>query len=359
MEVGVFIPIGNNGWLISETSPQYMPSFELNKEIVQKAEKYGFDFALSMIKLRGFGGKTQFWEHNLESFTLMAGLAAVTKKIKIFATAATLTMPAPIVARMAATIDSIAPGRFGINLITGWQKAEYDQMGLWPGESHYSDRYNYLAEYATVLKELMETGQSDFKGRYLEMHDCRVNPHPKDVKIICAGSSDEGLAFTAQYADYSFALGKGTNTPTAFAPVNARLAAARAKTGRDVGSYILFMIIADDTDEKAMAKWQLYRDGADQEALAWLTNQAAPNAKGGTSNTNTTQLAAPESAVNLNMGTLVGSYESVARMLDEVAGVPDTKGVLLVFDDFVRGVEDFGTKIQPLMKSRAGAMANA
>src|SRR5690349_8354555 len=170
LDIGVFIPIGNNGWLISETAPQYMPSFALNKEIVQKAEAYGFDFALSMIKLRGFGGKTQFWEHNLESFTLMAGLAAVTSKIKIFATAATLTLPPAIVARMAATIDSIAPGRFGINLITGWQKAEYDQMGLWPGESHYADRYNYLAEYATVLKELMQTGVSDFKGKYFEMH---------------------------------------------------------------------------------------------------------------------------------------------------------------------------------------------
>ncbi|HEY0648652.1 pyrimidine utilization protein A [Phenylobacterium sp.] len=360
MDIGVFIPIGNNGWLISETSPQYMPSFELNKTVTQKAERYGFDFALSMIKLRGFGGKTQFWEHNLESFTLMAGLAAVTSRIKIFATAATLTMPAPIVARMASTIDSIAPGRFGINLITGWQKAEYDQMGLWPGESHYRDRYNYLAEYATVLKELMETGVSDFKGQYLEMHDCRVSPKPTPgVKIICAGSSDEGLAFTAQYADYSFALGKGTNTPTAFASVNQRLEAAKARTGRDVASYILFMIIADETDEKAMAKWQLYRDGADQGALAWLTNQAAPNAQGGTSNTNTTQLAAPESAVNLNMGTLVGSFESVARMLDEVAAVPGTAGVLLTFDDFVRGVEDFGAKIQPKMKSRAHVHAPA
>jgi len=360
MDIGVFIPIGNNGWLISETSPQYMPSFELNKTVTQKAEGYGFDFALSMIKLRGFGGKTEFWEHNLESFTLMAGLAAVTSKIKIFATAATLTMPAPIVARMASTIDSIAPGRFGINLITGWQKAEYDQMGLWPGESHYKDRYAYLAEYATVLKELMETGVSDFKGKYLEMHDCRVSPKPTPgVKIICAGSSDEGLAFTAQYADYSFALGKGTNTPTAFAPVNTRLEAAAAKTGRDVASYILFMIIADESDEKAMAKWQLYRDGADQGALAWLTSQAAPNAQGGTSNTNTTQLAAPESAVNLNMGTLVGSYDSVARMLDEVATVPGTAGVLLVFDDFVKGVEAFGTKIQPKMKSRAHVHAPA
>ena len=77
MEVGVFIPIGNNGWLISETSPQYMPTFELNKTVVQAADRYGLDFALSMIKLRGFGGKTEFWEHGLESFTLMAGLAAV------------------------------------------------------------------------------------------------------------------------------------------------------------------------------------------------------------------------------------------------------------------------------------------
>jgi hypothetical protein len=34
MEIGIFIPIGNNGWLISTTSPQYTPSFDLNKEIV-------------------------------------------------------------------------------------------------------------------------------------------------------------------------------------------------------------------------------------------------------------------------------------------------------------------------------------
>src|ERR1700712_1958258 len=164
MEVGIFVPIGNNGWLISENSPQYMPSFDLNKEIAQKAESYGVDFLLSMIKLRGFGGKTEFWEHNLESFTLMAGLAAVTERIKIFATVATLTIPPAIAARMAATIDSIAPGRFGINLVTGWQKAEYDQMGIWPGEEHYTRRYDHLSEYVTVMRQLWQTGHSDFKG---------------------------------------------------------------------------------------------------------------------------------------------------------------------------------------------------
>jgi len=59
--------------------------------------------------------------------------------------------------------------------------------------------------------------------------------------------------------------------------------------------------------------------------------------------------------VNINMGTLVGSYASVARMLDEVAQVEGTEGVLLTFDQFVEGVEAFGTRIQPLMKSRLSA----
>ena len=84
MEIGVFIPIGSNGWLISTTSPQYKPSFELNKQVTLNAERYGLDFVLSMIKLRGFGGKSEFWDHNLDSFTLMAGLAAVTTRIKLY-----------------------------------------------------------------------------------------------------------------------------------------------------------------------------------------------------------------------------------------------------------------------------------
>src|SRR5580658_7004628 len=98
MQLGVFIPIGNNGWLISTTSPQYMPSFKLNKTVTLLAEQYGLDFVLSMIKLRGFGGPSEFWDHNLESFTLMAGLAAVTTRIRLFATVPTLAIPPAIAA---------------------------------------------------------------------------------------------------------------------------------------------------------------------------------------------------------------------------------------------------------------------
>ncbi len=352
MEIGVFIPIGNNGWLLSENAPQYKPTFDLNKQITLSAEKHGLDFVLSMIKLRGFGGKTEFWDHNLESFTLMSGLAAVTSRIKIYATAATLVMPPAIVARMASTIDSISGGRFGVNLVTGWQRPEYSQMGLWPGDEHFANRYDYLAEYATILRELWGTGRSDLKGKYFQMDDCRLSPRPQaDVKLICAGSSNAGMAFSAQYADYNFCFGMGVNTPTAFAPTVERMRTAAEKTGREVSSYVLFMIIADETDEAARAKWESYKAGADQEAIAWLGVQGAADTKSG-SDTNVRQMADPVSAVNINMGTLVGSYETVARLLDEVPSVPGTGGVLLTFDDFVKGVEDFGTRIQPLMKCR-------
>src|SRR6202020_2407988 len=144
--------------------PQYKPSFQLNKQIVLSAERYGHDFVLSMIKLRGFGGPSEFWDHNLESFTLMAGLASVTRRIRLFATAPKLPIPPAIAARMVAPIDDISGGRFGLNVITGWQRPEYSQMGLWPGDEYFSQRYEYAAEYVTVMRELWETGASNFKG---------------------------------------------------------------------------------------------------------------------------------------------------------------------------------------------------
>lgn len=355
MKVGIFIPIGNNGWLISENAPQYKPTFDLNKQIAERAETYGLDFLLSMIKLRGFGGKTEFWDHNLESFTLMAGLAAVTHKIKLFATAPSLAMPPAIVARMASTIDSISNGRFGVNLVTGWQRPEYAQMGLWPGDEFFGTRYEYLSEYIQVLRDLWQTGQSDFKGDHFSMDDCRMSPRPQaDMKVICAGQSDAGMAFSAQYADYNFCFGKGVNTPTAFAPAAQKLIEATAVTGRCVSTYVLMMVIADETDEAAWAKWEHYKAGVDTEAVAWLGVQGGADKTSG-KDTNVRQMADPTSAVNINMGTLVGSYASVARMLDEVAQVEGTEGVLLTFDQFVEGVEAFGTRIQPLMKSRLSA----
>jgi pyrimidine oxygenase len=365
LEIGVFIPIGNNGWLISTTSPQYKPSFDLNRDIVQRAEHYGLDFALSMIKLRGFGGASEFWDHNLESFTLMAGLAAVTSRIRLYASVAVLTLPPAIVARMATTIDSISHGRFGVNLVTGWQRAEYDQMGLWPGEVHYARRYDYLAEYVRVLRDLWTDGRSDFKGRFFTMNDCRLSPRPsRPVQLICAGQSDGGMAFAAAHCDINFCSAEGVNDPASCIPTVNRLQAVAQAGGSHVAAYLLLMVIADETDAAAMAKWEHYCAGVDLDALAWQADQAGADKQAAAHSTaGRLRLARSGGADEAGpqptrMGRLIGSYATVARLLDELAAIPGVGGVMLTFDDFVIGMEQFGHRIQPLMRSR-GAVPTA
>lgn len=353
MQLGVFIPIGNNGWLISTTSPQYRPSFDLNNEVVQKAERFGFDFALSMIKLHGFGGPSQFWDYNLESFTLMAGLAAVTSRIQLFATCAVLTVPPPIAARMAVTIDSISHGRFGVNIISGWQRREYMQMGIWPGAEHYRRRYDYCAEYVTIMRELWETGRSDLRGDFFQMDDCRCLPLPAaKIPIMCAAQSDAGTRFAAQYADYNFCGGGGVNEPTRVAPSVARLVEAADETSRDCGALVLQMIIADETDAAAMAKWEHYKAGTDREALAWRDAQAEDDPSKDPYGAPNRRRTLGVANLPTNQGVFVGSYASVAGMLDELAAVQGVRGVMLTFDDFIIGMEQFGTRILPLMRCR-------
>ena len=353
MDVGVFLPIGNNGWLISSTSPQYMPTFELNRTVTLAAEKYGFEFALSMIKLRGFGGPSEYWDHNLESFTLMAGLASITTRIKLFASAAVLTIPPAVLARMAVTIDAIAPGRFGVNIVSGWQKAEYEQMGIWPGEVHFARRYDYCAEYVQVMRDVWASGVSNHQGDFFKMTDCRVSPRPaQGIEIIAAGQSNRGMQFASEYADFNFISAGGINDVTQVRPHTERLQAANAAAGRECRAMLLLMIIADETDEAAMAKWDHYVAGTDIEALNWRDSQAAADVKAEAHSTVGRMIRSDR--VPTNLMRLIGSYATVARQLDELAAIPGLRGVMVTFDDYLIGMEQFGTRIQPLMACRAG-----
>ena len=354
-KLGVFIPIGSRGWLISTTSPKTTPSFDLNRTVVQQAEHYGLDFALSMIKMRGFGGPSGYWDENLESFTLMAGIAAVTKRIQLFASVAVLTMPPPFAARMAVTIDSIAPGRFGINIVSGWQPTEYQQMGIWPGEAHFAKRYEYCSEYVTIMRELWETGRSDHRGEFFQMDDCRLAPLPsRRIEVVGAGQSDRGMRFVAEHGDYCFCGAGGLNQPENVAPTAARVMRAAAASGRDVGAFILLMVIADRTDELAMAKWDHYKAGVDHEALAWQRTQASADVNAPREST-VRQMIERQGATPIPTGMLklIGSYATVARLLDEVSETAGVAGVLMTFDDFIIGMEQFGQHIQPLMRSRS------
>jgi pyrimidine oxygenase len=353
VDFGLFIPIANDGWITSTTSPKYMPTFELNRTICQDAEKYGFKFALSMIKLRGYGGQTEHWDYALESLTLMAGIAAVTEKIKLYATVATLTLPPAMVARMAVTIDDIAPGRFGINIVSGWNQIEYSQMGMWPGDDFYAVRYDYSTEYVTIMRELWATGRSDFKGEYFQMDDCQLKPLPKGkIEIVSAGSSPRGQRFTAELCDYNFTH---ASTPADLVKINDELEAEAVKAGRSgqVHNYPLYMVIMDETDELAQARVDKYNEGTDVEAMMFMRGQAAKDANSeGTARSMTanTDFKAVRSAV-------VGSPETVAAFFNDLAEADPDVGIMLMFDDFLEGVERFGKYVMPLIK-QPGAFAS-
>jgi pyrimidine oxygenase len=114
---------------------------------------------------------------------------------------------------------------------------------------------------------------------------------------------------------------------------------------------MLYMIIAYETDEAALAKWDSYNQGADREALAHLLGHAAADLTAQETSMAAAIQRSP-SPINFNMGTLVGSYANVARMLDEAATMPGVKGLMLTFDDFLIGMDTFGQRIQPLMNCR-------
>jgi pyrimidine oxygenase len=112
------------------------------------------------------------------------------------------------------------------------------------------------------------------------------------------------------------------------------------------------MIIADETDAAAQAKWEsCCKAGKDLDALKWLGNQASADDKADARGT-TQSMINPISTVDFTMGTLVGWYATVAAMLDQLVDIEGLAGVMPTFDDFIAGMKDFGERIQPLMASR-------
>jgi len=85
MDFGVFLPVVENGYIVSLTSPQFKPTFELNKRAAQQAEEAGFTFALSQATWRGWSEDSPQWESVVESLTMTAGLVRETERLKYYA----------------------------------------------------------------------------------------------------------------------------------------------------------------------------------------------------------------------------------------------------------------------------------
>jgi pyrimidine oxygenase len=343
VELGVFLPVSNNGYIVSTTSPQYPPSYAMIKAMTLLAEDLGFRFVLSPVKYRGWGGPTEFANYALESFDVMAALAEATDRIQLYGSVALPTVHPAITARRGATLDHISQGRFGINLVSGWQKDEYAQMGLWPGDEHYHRRYQYAREYVDILKLLWTQRDVDYAGAFFQLRDCRILPHPAHpLPLVCAAQSDVGMHFTAQHTDYAFVIGD-ISGEAVFA-ANRKLRQYADETGRDVGAYALYTLVLAETEAAAQAKSDQWMAHADREALATMMGQAALDATGGTA-------SALQAVAYFGITPIIASYTQCAAILDRIGAVPGTKGIMLIFPECVAGLQEFGERVLPLMRT--------
>ena len=342
-ELGVFLPVSKNGWVVSTSAPQYLPSYEVNKAMTLLAERLGFSFVLGAVKYRGLGGPTEHWDYTLESFEVMAALAEATHRIQLYGSVALITAHPAMVARRAATIDHISKGRFGINLVSGWQKAEYEQMGLWPGDEHYQRRYQYAKEYVDILKLLWTQRGVNYNGEFFQLKDCRLLPHPaKPLPLICAGQSDAGMRFTAQHTDYALVIGDASGQ--AFFSATGKLRQYAEEVGRDVGAYVLYMLIPGETEAEAQAKSKHWAEHADGEALATMMGQVALDNAGSAA-------SVLQAMAYMGITPIIGSYAQCAETLDRFGSMPGNKGIMLIFPECLAGLQEFGERVLPLMKN--------
>jgi pyrimidine oxygenase len=357
MKFGVFLPNGSNGYIPSRAAPVYLPRWEHNLAITQEAERQGLDFVLSMMKYRGFGGETGYWDACLETFTLMAGLAAATSRIGLFPSVTLLAHHPALAARMVATIDQISGGRCGLNIVTGWNKPEYVQMGLWPGDEHYARRYELAADYLSIVKSLWRHGRVTHRSDFYTLDDCTVAPHPgRDLPIVCAGQSPAGVAFTAAHGDHNFVMAH----PERLKRIVDGVKQEAARHGRTVGTYALFGLVVAETDAAARAEGERIIAGADQGAIANILASAAMDANvGGTADRLKEALALPLEEGNIafmSFPVIHGSPETVAKKIDTIAQETGIDGMLFSWTDFVPGIRMFGEEVLPRLSCRKKTM---
>jgi pyrimidine oxygenase len=356
VELGVFLPIANNGWIISKTSPQFLPSFDHNARIVRLAEEIGFSYVFSMAKWRGFGGDVEFWKYSLESLILMAGLAREVARLRLIASVAPALIHPAVFAKMAATMDDVSGGRMGINIVSAANKGEYSQMGLYP-ENFDSFRYAYTTEWLDVVKRLWSEESVSYSGRYFNLEDCQSFPKPiaRSMPIVCATSSEEGFQFVGAHCTDGFFGGTELSSKIAR---SRRIKEIAGSFGRSVKTQTLVTLILGETDQDAEKTFEYYESGADEAAIASIFAKRKGDKPDDRTEILRDRFGHSRSRIFYAGFPFVAGPERVADMLEELVVEGDVDGVMFIFPDFIDGLKRFDQLVMPLLRSR-GLVRNA
>ncbi|MFT3964555.1 MAG: LLM class flavin-dependent oxidoreductase [Sphingobium sp.] len=345
-DLGIFLPIANGGWILSRNKPVLDGSYAYNRQCALLAEEAGLDFIMSMSKFRGYGGDTHHWNSSLDPIVLMAALAEVTSKTKVFTTIHTLLQNPAVAAKMLATLQQVSGGRAGLNIVTGSYKGEFSQMGAWPDEVNHDQRYDLAYEWVRAVKALWAEDSVTMHGQYFTLDDCESWPKPETRPfLVCAGTSKMGMRLTSEELDAIFLSG---GDPVELAKASADAKAVAAEYGRTIRTYSMMTIVFGKTDAEAKATAEHYRAGLDEGALRGMMQAYGfLDEEIGKENAFVEKSRSGFMAANV-----LGSPDTVVEQLTELFAVSETDGLMLIFPDYLTGIPIFGQEVLPALRER-------
>jgi dimethylsulfone monooxygenase len=326
----------------------YKPTWENSLSAAKAADRAGFEALLGLARWKDAGeGLSVDHRSNvvLDPFTWAAAIAMATKYSAVFATSHAPTVHPLVVAKQCATIDHIAGGRFGLNVVGGWNRPEFDMFNIQLLE--HDARYDYLEEWLTVVEKLWSSQEAfDFEGKFLKLQGALSMPQPVQKPhppIMNAAMSGRGQRFACQYADFCFvAPGISKDAITSYKNL------ARNEFGREVGVWMQIPIVqrATRTEAEEFLDYFAVKNEDRLSVDGWLAGMATEvkSLKGG-------KPEYPRLIVAMGGTPVTGGPADIADQL-EALNETGVDGVLLSWFDFDDGIERFSNDVLPLLEKR-------
>jgi FMNH2-dependent dimethyl sulfone monooxygenase len=264
-KLGIFSANADGGLAITDVPERWRASWDDNRAVAAIADKAGIEFLLPIARWKGFGGKNRVREWSFETFAWAAGLAAVTQQIAIFMTVHVPLLHPLYAAKALATVDHISGGRAGLNIVCGWNPAEFAMFGVAPSERGYDQAREWLG---IVERAYASSEPFDYAGDYYDLKG--VVSRPASVQVprpvtMNAAFGGPGRDFAARHCDFLFS----TFTEIEDGRRHVADIAKRAEAhGREVGVYAVCHVVCRESQAEAEAYYDLYANRvADHEAV--------------------------------------------------------------------------------------------
>ena len=252
LQIGLFGANCSSGRAVTLVPERWSGNWPDNKRLAIMADDAGIDFLLPIGRWKGYGGDTDYQGTTLETITWATGLLGATKRITVFGTVHAPIFNPVVAAKEMVTADHISEGRFGLNIVVGWNEGEFDMFGV--EQREHEDRYEYAQEWIDVIKMIWSDREDfDFDGKYLHMKGIRGKPKPfggTRPVIMNAGASATGQAFAVKNCDAFFLQASRTSLGDTQQKVRAAQAAAREQ-GREIGCYTVGVVTCRPTKKEA------------------------------------------------------------------------------------------------------------